>query len=472
MRELATDLFGSVFKYRPQLREPAEISAPYRVNRKLTGEGMGLPEYERLRLYTRLHEAESAVATEVILKEVLKHLTDEDRQALQRAAKADEQHQQALERAQALEEFLQEHPDQADRETQWRKNGKVQKLADRLETFQQWASEAEADLQDATQGLEDILESPALRPALRRGMEEATEDLEAFEQFCLSWGTEAGELQRLPAEEKLALMHQILGSPKLRRLAEMVGRLKRLALSKRTTRVTTVPEEVVDVTQGSNLARTLPSELALLEDPDREILFYERFLGGKLLEYELRGREFQAKGPIVCCVDNSGSMEGEREIWSKAVALALAEIARQDRRSFYVVHFGGPSDPLETFGIEPTDRGKVRLQKVLDIATYFLGGGTDFHQPLSEAANIIGRKSTHAAYRKADIVCITDGGARLTEDFQATFLKRKAQWEFRLFSVIILGTEQTLADVSDEVFHLMDLVKQGDRVAGSIFEGV
>ena len=482
VRELAADLYGSLFKYRPERRDLEEMDHAFRVNHKLTGDGMDLPEYDRLRLYTKLKEPESAAATEVILSKVMEALEEEDLSAIEDAKEAGEAYQKALDRMQALQEFLEEHPEKGDEKVSSTVEGEgtgiratriVQlPLKDNLKEAQKDLEEANESLQTAVRDMKPLLDIPALRPALRAGMEEAAEQLEAFQQFCLSWGTEAGELQRLPAEEKMALMKRILESKKLRKLATLVGRLKRMALSKRSTRVTLVPEEVVDVTQGSDLDRILPAELALLGDPDREVLFFEKFLGRKLLEYELRGKEKMAKGPIICCIDNSGSMRGDRELWSKAVALALAEIARKDKRRFRVIHFGSDFDDLKVFDIKPKEKGKERLQKMLDIATYFLGGGTDFEKPLAKSVQIIRRAKQDTDYKKADIVFITDGGARLSPEFQENFLSDKKDLEFRLFSIIILGIEETLEDVSDETHHLVDLVKQGDGVASKIFEGV
>ena len=65
------------------------------------------------------------------------------------------------------------------------------------------------------------------------------------------------------------------------------------------------------------------------------------------MQYELKGTEKQGKGPIVVCVDNSGSMSGDRETWSIVVALALLEIATMPKREFACIHIGGQSDALE-----------------------------------------------------------------------------------------------------------------------------
>ena len=49
------------------------------------------------------------------------------------------------------------------------------------------------------------------------------------------------------------------------------------------------------------------------------------------------------KGPIIICLDESGSMIGERNHAAKALALALAWIARQQKRWCALIAFSGES---------------------------------------------------------------------------------------------------------------------------------
>jgi uncharacterized protein with von Willebrand factor type A (vWA) domain len=91
------------------------------------------------------------------------------------------------------------------------------------------------------------------------------------------------------------------------------------------------------------------------------------------MKYELKGTEKQAKCPVVVCVDNSGSMSGDRETWSKAVALALLEIATMQKRGFVCIHFGGQSDALEI--IEINSGEKDILNKAIKVAEFFLNAG-------------------------------------------------------------------------------------------------
>src|SRR5205809_3122477 len=76
-------------------------------------------------------------------------------------------------------------------------------------------------------------------------------------------------------------------------------------------------------------------------------------------------------------------MSGEKEVWAKASALALAHMALQHGRPVEIVLFGDAADPLRILSFDPRYKGPTRLDKVLDVASFFLGGGTDFQKPLS-----------------------------------------------------------------------------------------
>ena len=85
-------------------------------------------------------------------------------------------------------------------------------------------------------------------------------------------------------------------------------------------------------------------------------------------------------------IDNSGSMSGEPEVWAKAVGLATAAIAREQKRSFYGIHFGSAYE-METFDFRDWD--KVTVDQIIDYAEFFFGGGTDFMAPLSHALKLL-----------------------------------------------------------------------------------
>jgi hypothetical protein len=128
------------------------------------------------------------------------------------------------------------------------------------------------------------------------------------------------------------------------------------------TRFTT-PDEITSITAGTNIERLLPSEIALLADPDLEDLFYLKFAEHNLMQYDLIGHEPEGQGPIIIAIDESGSMMTDYggmtgEVWSKAVMLALLSIARLQKRDLAVLHPGIRSSS----GVKVLPRGGLNAQ--------------------------------------------------------------------------------------------------------------
>jgi len=71
----------------------------------------------------------------------------------------------------------------------------------------------------------------------------------------------------------------------------------------------------------------------------------------------------------------------DREIWSKAVALALLEVATMQKRAFVCIHFGGPPDKLKVIEVAVGDR--EILTRAMELAEFFLNSdGTAFEPAL------------------------------------------------------------------------------------------
>src|SRR5208337_2799087 len=116
---------------------------------------------------------------------------------------------------------------------------------------------------------------------------------------------------------------------------------------------------------------------------------------------------------MVVCVDVSSSMEGEKELWAKAVSLTLADIARRQRRLVRAVMFSSGDKSLKVLNLNHKRRYQPELAKVMEMAEYFPGGGTDFEQPLDAAIELIEDKQL----KRADIVIITDGESQVGPEF-------------------------------------------------------
>lgn len=287
---------------------------------------------------------------------------------------------------------------------------------------------------------------------------------EAVEEADL-WGSALGQGGRLPAHRRLELGRRLAGNDKLKKLVRMVGRMKSHALALRKRTFERANEELHSVEQGGALERLLPQELTALRHPVLHRDFQRRLLENELLQYSLRGMEEKRKGPVVVCLDGSSSMAGDKELWSKAVALTLLELTRRQRRPFRSICFSSGETALHVLDLATRRGGDVEADKILDLAEHFPGGGTDFEKPLDAALECLGK----SRYKKADVVFITDGECQVSAEWSQRFRKEKERLRFSLFSILIdVGPSSagSLGEFSDRITTITQLTSEG---AGDLF---
>jgi uncharacterized protein with von Willebrand factor type A (vWA) domain len=249
-----------------------------------------------------------------------------------------------------------------------------------LEQLKQEFEETKAEVQDKMDKAK-----PAIQAAMKSAMKQAEKDMSASDNAAMLWGLDPGELRRLPAAERMELAKK-LKNEKFKRLAEIFGPMRNIAFTEQYRKVDYAFEEVYDMSLGNDLSRVLPTEFHQIRHPLLKFEFFRRFLEGELLQYELRGQEKVGKGGIICCIDSSGSMGGDPEMWSKAVGLALLHIAKSQKRNFHGLIFGS-SRELMQFDFPKEDA--IDMNKIFDFAEFFFGGGTDFMRPLSACLDLM-----------------------------------------------------------------------------------
>lgn len=368
--DLHQDIFDALYKNVPRETPSRQMKPGWETNWEIIKGMLDDDTYKKLRSFTKLDEFNASLATLTLTKGVVDMLPDVKKMPRQRRKKGD-----------PPDDPKQRKPDP-------KKLGKA--------------------IKDALQG--------------------ASKECREMEEAVLSWGTGAGTAQRLTHSDKIKLAKRIHKSDKLRQLAKLVGRFKNLAISTQRTKVKKGAEEIYSVETGDNIDRMLDSELSLMSHPSLKLELYEKILKKEVLQFALRDRMKETKGPIVTCIDNSGSMSGEPEIWAKAVALGLLEICVLQRRQFAGIHFGSASETrVFTF-----DWNNYSVFQVIDFAEFFFGGGTDFERPLDLAAKVIDDD-----HPKADIVMISDGICDVSDGWLKEFIEWRDEKEVTVFSVII-----------------------------------
>jgi uncharacterized protein with von Willebrand factor type A (vWA) domain len=452
--ELLEDLFCLLFKLEPRFRPPEAVAPAAALNRALLEPLRDHAALEPLRERTNLDEVRAGLGTVLVGERVLALLREErllPRGDLLDLWEVERLEQDLRSRAEEVADL-----DRLGEEGEGNAEARERARAQVAHT----ATVAEARLrQRARQMAERLREMPAdSRTALPAAAARAARQLEESARDTAAWGTGLGAGGRTSPGRQLELGRRLATNPKLRKLAALVGRMREQALALRRKPFERASEEVFEVRLGADLERLLPPELLALGHPVLRRDFARRLLEGRLLTYGLRGADERGRGPMIVCLDGSSSMAGEKEIWSKAVALTLVEIARRQRRLFRFICFSSAEMPLFTRDLNPGERHEVQADRALDVAEYFPGGGTDFETPL--AAALEGLRA--ARYRRGDVVLITDGECQVSAPWLERFRSEKKRLGFSLFSVLIdvgpstLGTLEALSDRITRVSTLTD----------------
>lgn len=378
-------------------------------------------------------------------------------------------------------------------------NVDIEKIKDTIEGLRSMAEmgvdvadrvkDAEQELQAALQEAEELakgVDPTVIRNALRSALARATEEVQGADKVAraFSWGSAPGTPQRMSVEQRRELQKLLEKNPHLKAIADKLGRLRRIADAKQRTKSVRARDEVHDVEQGADLAWLLPSEAALLASDDEALSVqgFQKFSERRLLQYSLRGKEKEGRGPIILTFDESGSMRGEPDAWQKAAGLAMVDVAIRQRRSWAAVHHDAIVHRIDAFekgdaftmqyqqgGGEPTIVERPSLTTMLlECCAHFCGGGTSFEEPLRAAMQIVERDE----FQRADILMITDGQAPVSDEFAAEFAEMKKRRETRLF-VVTVGASVPhagkLGELADEVFTFTEIMEDDEHFNDKAF---
>jgi uncharacterized protein with von Willebrand factor type A (vWA) domain len=462
---LLQDLFFSLFKYNLIFQKPDAVRRSAILNRTILDQLIPSQTFEALKNRTLLEEDKAAIAAIVLGEQVLEMVRSErivNRKDMLDLWDLAHQEDDLKEKSDALKNVqeMQEGGKEGEPEPDAELKEKIAKLAEAAENaakvsearLNQKARQVESDIKngDLTQ-----LKRMELRAAELAGeIDQATEDSHAFSR-------EFGQGGKMPAGERLELGRRLARNKKLGELARMVGRFKQDARAIRKRTLERGVAEAYDIERGSDLGRMIPSELVAMHHPILRHDFHRRLLEGSILQYRIQDDEQKHKGPMVVCVDVSSSMEGQKELWSKAVSLTLMDIARRQRRLFRAVMFSS-SNVVKVLDLNRERRYQPEMTKVMELAEFFPGGGTDFEAPIDAAMDLIEEKKL----KRADIVIITDGECQVSPQWLAHLKERKDALDFSIFAVLVdVGSSEmsTLAQFSDRITSVKQLSAEGTR---------
>lgn len=318
-------------------------------------------------------------------------------------------------------------------------------------------AEAFAALEKSGKAGDDISRVVEAQRATQQAVKSVTEVADVGQTF----GLDGGGGGTSDTQKITALYQRVRRSPQLQKVVELAGRYRLLARSQQM-RKTPSTEDLQGIVQDGDVARLLPHELAALCDDDEDGLSLEAMR--RLVERQSLCRDYTAtepigKGPVVFVVDESGSMLGNPSDNAKALALAMAWVARRQKRWCSLVAF---SDERHGHRVLSLPYGGWHEDAVIHWLTEFLGGGTLL--PLAVLPEIL--KETGAPTGSTDVVFVTDGICAVADEVIQKFLDWKKKSGTKVYSLVINSpaVRDAIGLVSDVAYSVPVLDAQQSAV--------
>jgi uncharacterized protein with von Willebrand factor type A (vWA) domain len=314
----------------------------------------------------------------------------------------------------------------------------------------------------ACEAYADSISPSEIETALLIGIAKAEAEMQSIAESIAAFSGDSNYSNetQLKIADKIQLAQRLHASPKLQAIAELAGKKIAIAAKMQRTKVKEGRTEIVGVTTGNDLTRLLPCELVKLTEPALFPIFAQGYIERSLLQRELISREPLARGPIIICLDSSGSMQGQPEIWSKAIALALLSIAVSQKRHCRILHFTDIVERIDDFAGEIPDTNRV----IDCIEKFYNGGSTSFTAVLTGALASI---QQHEQTKKADVILITDGLDTPSSMFMKQWQEDRKKYEFSCYGILIAGGnigsyESTISNLCDRYVQIEDLTDDSE----------
>ncbi len=175
--------------------------------------------------------------------------------------------------------------------------------------------------------------------------------------------------------------------------------------------------EISGLKLSDSIPDSLVSELALYSNPKTRQIFKMKYAQKQLLSYSYTrnvdkqkshlekeevsvGESKQEKGPMIICVDTSGSMQGTPEQVAKTIAWALAQKSFEEERKCYLISFSTGIQTMDLSSFNSME-GFKNLQKFLRMSFW---GGTDVHPALYHSVEMMQKND----WKNADLLMVSD----------------------------------------------------------------
>lgn len=263
-------------------------------------------------------------------------------------------------------------------------------------------------------------------------------------------GESGNENKGLDAKSALKLMQKMKRSKNIREIINKAGRFRRFAQSAQNSKVIVGKDDVTGIELGNDLTRLLQSERMKLTCGISEIedLTALRFLQKRCIIRKTESYTSEAKGAVVICVDESGSMDGIKVQEAKSIALAMYWIAKQQERWCCLYGYSGGEEGNYVV-LKPNED---KSEQVMDWLSHFYSHGTNCDVPIDRLPKQW--NDIKPPKGKTDIIFLTDALVRVKQSIVDNFNQWKKSALAKVQTVVVGGytnNKSQLHEVSDSV---------------------
>lgn len=464
---LFKDVFYSLYLSSPQLKTEKTTNVTQLFSREILTNLYENNYYRFIRKYTEAQESKSFVTAREISDSIIKDIENNIKEELENI----------LEEAQSkyYEILLSDNTDENGENDSSSNNSDANKNEGGSSGNKQGETDIDSlpeEVKDKLRKAREMIEISVSKAAseAQRGTEKAEKALEV-----LGAGTANGSsFNSSQIAEQVILYEKLYSKNKIEDILKLLGQIKSRNKERWYKTRKNRSTKLMGISPGSEISNLISEEKFNLTDDRLEMELFLRLQEGSALVHKSKAIADQV-GPMIFCLDESGSMSWKnRNIESKALALAMLDIAVRQKRKFATVHFSNTVEKI--FYIKNVNAPDV-TNKLLEIAGHFIGGGTLFTPPLKKALEIIEKENY---MKEADIIFITDGeGYAIDLEVYEKIKSLKASKKLKLVTILISDVKelirfgnnrglQNLRELSSNFIIVKDLLEAENAIFNEI----
>lgn len=304
--------------------------------------------------------------------------------------------------------------------------------------------------------------------ACRAARQEAADCRDAAAALGGAGAGPGGPAGSLDAKAAAEVFRRVRNDASLRRVVELAGGFRRLMGGLRQQVCPDARAELAGVAPAADPRDLLPASLALLALPHPALRARAAadLVGRRLLGWDRTAREPVGLGPVLCTIDQSGSMTGRKSEQAKGLALAVAFSARRKNRWCALVSYSGTGNGAEDVLVLPPGR-PWEVARVCDWVARFLGGGNMCDVPVRELPGYY--DSLGAPPGRTDVLMITDDQLAMPDDWIPPFLDWRRRARVRATGVVVGGAGGgQLGRLCDRLVRAADLSPDGEAARTAV----